>query len=103
MLSNDRSTLPDTAYIEEGEPTFVDAANGDYHLMPTSLGVDFAPIDDTTFATLLDLDRQRRVVDLPNVANNFGPMDLGAYEIQLSTVLACANADTIFCDGFDGQ
>ncbi|MGA9420743.1 MAG: hypothetical protein WBW61_00140, partial [Rhodanobacteraceae bacterium] len=101
VLTNDGSTLPDTVYVQEGEPTFVDPANGDYHLVPTSLGVDSAPME--TNGTPTDLDRKRRVVDLPNVPDNFGPMDLGAYEIQLDTVLGCANADTIFCDGFEGQ
>jgi hypothetical protein len=103
VLSNDRSTLPDTAYIQQGQPSFVDAANGDYHLLPTSLGVDDAPIEPATIATHLDLDRKPRVVDLPTVPNSFGPMDLGAYEIQLSAVLACARDDTVFCDGFDGD
>jgi len=103
VLSNDRSTLPDTAYIDEGEPSFVDAAHGDYHLTPASLGVDDAPTDDPCCQTAhADLDRKPRVVDLPNVPNNFGPMDLGAYEIQLSAVLACARDDTVYCDGFDG-
>jgi hypothetical protein len=97
VLTNDRSTLPDIAYVDEGEPSFVDAAHGDYHLFPTSLGVDSAPIDANTNAPHADLDRRTRVVDLPFVANNFGPMDLGAYEIQLP----CAANDTVFCDGFE--
>ncbi|MEP7098664.1 MAG: hypothetical protein ABI748_13465, partial [Dokdonella sp.] len=97
VLTNDRSTLPDSVYIQLGEPNFVDAAHGDYHLMRSSLGVDDAPVDPSVPA--LDLDRRTRVVDLPDIANNFGPRDLGAYEIQL----ACAGNDTIFCDGFDGQ
>jgi hypothetical protein len=81
----------------EGAPTFVDAANGDYHLQLNSLGVDFAPT-----GTGIDLDGRTRTVDLPGVPNTIGPLDLGAYEIQVDTVLGCANADTIFCDGFDG-
>lgn len=98
VLSNDRSTLPDTAYIDEGEPTFVNAANGDYHLVSTSLGIDATPIDVYYYpAPHADLDRRPRVVDLPNVPNNFGPMDLGAYEIQP----ACSSADTVFCNGFE--
>lgn len=101
VLSNDRSTLPDTAYIEQGEPSFVDAANGDYHLTPTSLGVDDAPIFPPYYAPHTDLDRKPRVVDLPNVPNDFGPMDLGAYEVQLGAVLGCARDDTVYCDGFE--
>jgi hypothetical protein len=98
LLTNDRSTLPDTVYIHEGIPTFVDAANGDYHLTSNSLGVDSAPPDANTGAPRADLDRKPRVVDLPEVPNNFGPMDLGAYEIQPP----CSAADTVYCDGFDG-
>jgi len=98
VLSNDRSTLPDTAYIGEGEPTFVNATTGDYHLVSTSRGIDAAPIDAYYFpAPHADLDRRPRVVDLPDVPNNFGPMDLGAYEIQP----ACSSTDTVFCNGFD--
>ncbi len=100
VLTNDRSTLPDTVYIELGAPTFVNAAGDDYHLTQTSLGVDNAPVDNNpSVPHVVDLDRHTRVVDLPGVANNFGPMDLGAYEVQL----ACAAADTIFCDGFEQQ
>jgi hypothetical protein len=99
VLTNDRSTLPDTAYIQQGEPSFVDAANGDYHLLPTSLGVDDAPVEDVSIATHLDLDRNPRVVDLPSLPNNFGPMDLGAYELQQAP--PCIASDTIFCNGFE--
>ena len=102
MLTNDRGTLPDTVYIQQGEPTFVNAAAGDYRLTPTSLGVDSAPIDTSQLATTKDLDRKSRVVDLPTVEpNNLGPMDLGAYEVQLSAVLSCAIDDTVFCNGFE--
>src|SRR5262249_9537728 len=48
----------------------------------------------------LDLDGNARNVDLPDVPNRYGPMDLGAYEVQTDD--ACANPDTVFCDGFDG-
>jgi len=101
LLTNDRSTLPNANSIEQGEPSFVDAANGNYRLLPTSLGVDFAPVDSSFYATTADLDRNPRVVDLPNVFNGYGPMDLGAYEIQ--RVFACGANDTIFCDGFETQ
>ena len=98
VLSNDRSTLPDTVYIQAGEPTFVDAANGDYHLQLSSLGIDSAPIS-TGFSEAgpLDLDRKPRIVDLPGVPNHFGAMDLGAYEHPFT----CSGGDTIFCNGFE--
>jgi hypothetical protein len=81
--------------IQQGAPTFVDSANGDYHLKSTSLGVNYAPAGIST----VDLDGKPRVVNLPGVTDVFGPMDLGAYEIQS----VCAVSDTIFCDGFDGN
>lgn len=96
ILSNDTSTLPVSPDIVEGEPTFVDALLGDYHLQRTSLGVDFAPA-----AGGLDLDRHTRTVDLPDVADQFGPLDLGAYEIQIDAPFGCAVADTIYCNGFE--
>jgi hypothetical protein len=92
VLSNDASTLPGATGVAQGEPTFVDATNGDYHLQATSLGVDFAPAVNG-----LDLDRKPRTVDLPGSVDVYGPMDLGAYEIQP----ACSSADTVFCNGFD--
>ncbi|HMM67601.1 MAG TPA: hypothetical protein PKC03_11735 [Dokdonella sp.] len=63
--------------------------------------MDSAPAQTGSAASPTDLDGRSRVVDLPTVANSFGPMDLGAHEIPLSAVLACAAADTIFCDGFE--
>lgn len=93
VLATDTSTLPVGTGVIEGEPTYVNAGAGDYHLQRSSLGVDYAPAAGGN-----DLDRKPRTVDLPDVPNVYGPMDLGAYEIQLS----CSQADTIFCDGFDG-
>jgi hypothetical protein len=37
-------------------------------------------------------------VDLSDVPNLAGPMDIGAYEIQSD---ACSASDTIFCTGFE--
>ena len=96
LLLLDTSSFPvasDT--IVPAEPTFVDAANGDYHLTATSWGIDFAPAAGAAGST--DLDGSPRSIDLPGVPNLFGPRDLGAYERQY----VCA-ADTIFCDDFDG-
>jgi hypothetical protein len=97
VMSNDTSTLPMKVGIVLGQPDYVDAAQGNYRLLPTSAGIDFAPAHDG-----VDLDGATRSVDLP-VANAFGPMDLGAYEVQLGTVLPCAGSDTIFCNGFEGN
>jgi hypothetical protein len=98
-LVNDASTLTTggiVAGLLEGAPTFVDSANGDYHLVRTSLGVDYAPELDG-----FDLDGSPRTVDLTDVPNVFGPMDLGPYEIQTQATGACSAADTIFCNGYD--
>jgi hypothetical protein len=80
--------------VMQGEPTFVDAANSDYHLKYGSLGIDFAPA-----GTGSDLDRQPRTVDMVLVNDLFGPMDIGAYELQRAP--PCIASDTIFCNGFE--
>ena len=96
IVSNDITTLSAVGVgVRTGTPSFVDATNGDYHLQRTSIGVNYAPAGTTS----RDLDGNARVVNLPDVPDVYGPMDVGAYEIQSS----CAVADTIFCDGFDGQ
>jgi hypothetical protein len=97
-LVNNSSTLTTGGIVTgvlQGAPTFVDEGGQDYHLVRGSLGVNYAPAGSTT----ADLDGNTRVVNLPGVPDVYGPMDLGAYEIQS----ACANSDTIFCDGFDGN
>jgi hypothetical protein len=93
--------LPAQADILVARPEFVNAAAGDYHLLPTSKGVDFAAAGDSGNQDLdTDLDRRPRDVDLPDLPNVFGPRDLGAYERQ--SELACDdNADAVFCATFD--
>lgn len=94
VLSSEVTTLPAVEGVALGEPTYVDAAHGDYHLQPNSLGVDYAPPisgDDR------DLDNFPRDQDL-SPGNLWGMRDLGAYERQR----ACSHGDTIYCDGFDG-
>jgi hypothetical protein len=93
VLANDVSTLGGSATSIQGVPTFVDAANRDYHLMLSSLGIDFAPA-----AAGYDLDGNTRNVDMPGIPNTRGPLDLGAFERQP----ACGASDTIYCNGFDG-
>ena len=95
VLSND-NTLPDAGTGNLfGEPSFVDLANGDYHLQHTSLGIDFAPPTAIDF----DLDGNPRNVDLPSAGNVYGSQDLGAYERQ-NLFRECGTTDSIFCDGF---
>lgn len=101
VLSNDTSTFPAFSAVVQGEPTFVNAAAGDYHLQITSLGIDFAPsTPDNRPAPTLDLDGMPRTVDLPGVPNVYGARDLGAYERQ-NLFYNCGAADSIFCNGFD--
>ena len=97
LMAADTSGLPTSTNpgVIFGLPIFFDAAHGDYHLRATSPGVDFAPSSLDT----VDLDGAPTAVDLPQVANHFGPSDLGAYELQ--TAFACdSHADAMFCDGF---
>jgi hypothetical protein len=95
VLTNNASTLAGGTYIVDGEPLFVDAGGGDYHLQRSSFGVDIAPAESG-----VDLEGNPRTVDLIDLPNGPGPLDLGAYEIQ-DQIASCAVADTVFCDGFD--
>ena len=93
VLASDVSTLPGDVTIQTlDDPRFADAASGNYHLQTTSPAVDYAG-----GVGGFDLEGNPRDVDLPQAPNAFGPRDLGPYERQL----ACAGADTIFCDGFE--
>lgn len=97
VLSNDTSTLNGHTGVLQGQPIFVDAANRNYRLSYGSMGIDYAPA--TT--NVADLDRNPRTVDLAPVGNLYGPMDIGAYELQ--QVPACVASDTIFCNGFESE
>ena len=97
ILTNDTISFTGYTGIVDGAPVFVDAANGDYHQARTSPGVDFAPAIDG-----VDLDGNPRTLDLTDVPDQWGPLDVGAYELQTqATPPGCAVADTIFCDGFE--
>jgi hypothetical protein len=97
VLSSDITTLPSDPSVISGDPSFVNAANGDFHLCYASLATDFAePFagDDR------DLDNQPRDQDLSGVPNLFGVRDLGAYELQPGAT-GCGAADAIFLNGFE--
>jgi hypothetical protein len=98
ILANDITGLP-PGTLQQGEALFLDAANGDYHLQPISLGVDFAPVDNSVPDLKVDLDGKSRNVDLIQIANGYGPRDIGAYERQ--SYFTCGAADTLFCNGFE--
>lgn len=84
--------LPTDSTVVYASPNFVNAAGGDYHLMPPTAAIDFAPGGSGTY----DFDRQPRVVDLDGVTNLFGPRDLGPFEYQVGGV-----GDRIFLGTFD--
>jgi hypothetical protein len=94
VLATDISTLPSAAGIDLGEPLYVDAANRDYHLQPTSTGIDFAPASGGQ-----DLDGNPRDIDLSGVAGNPTPRDIGAYERQ--NRFQCGTSNSIFCNGYE--
>ncbi|HEY2395879.1 MAG TPA: hypothetical protein VGH81_07890 [Rudaea sp.] len=94
VLATDISTLPSAAGIDQGEPLYVDAANSDYHLQPTSTGIDFAPANGG-----VDLDGNPRDVNLSGVPGNSTPRDIGAYERQ--NKFQCGTSDSIFCNGYE--
>jgi len=97
VLSNDITTLPHNSSVIADTPKFVDSTYFDYHLRPDSPGLDFAPAAAGT-----DLDEHSRTVDLPGVANRFGPTDLGAFERQY-LYLCDSSTDVIFCDAFEAS
>ena len=95
VLTNDTGSFASGPGILSGAPLFADA---DYRLQRSSPGVDEAPAIDSR----LDLDGNPRSTDLLDIANDFGPTDLGAYEIQTQLPPpGCAVSDTIYCNGFE--
>ena len=99
-MSNSIAGLPqNNPSVVQGQPVFVDAANGDYHLLPNyQHALDFG--QGSNFDSGPDLDGMPAPVDLAAVPNYlFGSADLGAYERQ--SMFNCGTADSIFCDGFE--
>ena len=80
-----------TPTVRYGAPGFVNAAAGDYRLLPNSEAVDNLPVRNG-----LDFIGRPRSVDLPTRPNGLGPRDLGAIETQLAEL-----ADVIFKNGFE--
>lgn len=100
LLVADADGLPDPSTIITGDPRFVDAANGDFHLTFGSPAVDFAP--SLLVSDPFDLDRNPRPVDLPGRPNVHGAHDIGAYERQVQPG-DCGAADSVFCSDFEAR
>ncbi|MCX7017227.1 MAG: right-handed parallel beta-helix repeat-containing protein [Candidatus Sumerlaeota bacterium] len=73
------ASLPGASGNVDGDPAFVDAAAGDYHLSPNSAAID----QGTTVSLTSDLDGAPRPVDIPGVGAD-GPeaFDIGSFEYQ---------------------
>jgi hypothetical protein len=78
--------------VRVGDPMFVGAAGGDYRLAAGSPAID-ACGDPPFLAGDPDFLKAPRGVDQPDVVDNGGVFDLGAFERQLP--------DLVFADGFE--
>ena len=95
ILSMEVASLASGNHVVQGDPSFIDVAHGDFRLMPNSLAVDVAPpvVGDDR-----DLDGKPHDQDIPDVPDQDGDRDLGAYERQKRY---CGATDTVFCSNFD--
>lgn len=92
VLSHEVGTLAPEASVFAGDPHFVDAAAGDFHLLDDSPALDVSGVEFEACDN--DLEGSARGVDLPGVDDLFGPRDLGAFERAFVS-------DSIFRDGFE--
>lgn len=90
VLVADAGDLALQAHILVGDPVFLAAGGGDFHLAASSPAVDAATAHS---GMQWDADGYPRQVDLPDRPNGLGVADLGAFERQLS--------DSIFANGFE--
>ena len=99
LLVHDASSLPADVTIAQGDPRFVRLSPpdsiraSDLRLAPDSPAIDFAPADAVGQVDARDLDGWPRPIDLADAPDEFGPLDLGAYETQLG--------DALFEHGFE--
>ncbi len=98
VLSNDTTTLSNGTDVISGDPMFVNAAGGNFHLQAykqngsliASPAIDYAP---PVVGDARDLNNNPHDQDVPSISNRFGVRDLGAYEAQ-------PISDRIFADAF---
>jgi hypothetical protein len=84
-IATDVTGLSLNTFNKQGQPTFIDAAHGDYRLfqgvlngqLTTSLGIDYAPAVAGS-----DLDIRGQLRDQTVASPFYGPRDVGAYEMQ---------------------
>jgi predicted outer membrane repeat protein len=70
-----------------GDPSFVDAANGNFHLQPGSSAIDSGLDSAVPLFISTDLDGLPRLIDNPGVGSVGRTVDIGAYELPLQPVL----------------
>lgn len=73
--------IADESTFSSADPQFTDASNGNFTLKVNSPALDFAP---TVSGFRFTRDGSARSVDLAANTNEFGPVDLGAYEMASS-------------------
>lgn len=79
-----------------GDPEFVDRANGDFHLQPSSPAIDMCSEDDA-IPNQTDIDHQDRGWDVPGIMNMSGPFDVGADE-YIPSITADVSVDLALDD-----
>jgi predicted outer membrane repeat protein len=89
LIANDLSGIPATVNNLQLDPLFVGTT--DLRLQVTSPAIDYA----NTALTGVDLLGMPRPVDIASIPNEFGAVDVGAYEMSL------AATEAIFASGFE--
>ncbi|MAT41461.1 MAG: hypothetical protein CL609_03895 [Anaerolineaceae bacterium] len=86
---NDPSTVTDLGGNLDIDPLFVDANNGNYHLLINSPAIDSGSNDAVTL--LIDLDGNTRITD--GDQNGTDTVDMGAYEFHGYTLFVSATGN----------
>jgi hypothetical protein len=86
VIANDLSGTVPTVTNLQADPLFKDVANGNLRLRGDSPALDYAPLVAVNTLSI-DLDDVVRPFDIPGVANEFGPRDVGAYETPNDALL----------------